>query len=205
MSERLTEPAKLLLLVFISMFHVCSPYYLYRLHCWAKTISLAITQNPFSKVKRIITKTMIYNLLCIINYSEIILRRDPRLAELLKKFELTEPGDTSFLDRIHDLIGNKYSKININLNTLIYSFLNGAYLLLFAEDESFAVYNELYADTSLEVGKTLSKDERDRKNLGDEKVCFIYATFYVFMGLVSYINLFNIYMHTWMCCVMHSH
>ena len=32
------------------------------------------------------------------------------------------------------------------------------------------MYNELFADTSLEVGKTLSKGERDEKNLNHEKV-----------------------------------
>ena len=32
------------------------------------------------------------------------------------------------------------------------------------------MYNELFSDTSLEVGKTLSKGERDEKNLNHEKV-----------------------------------
>ena len=31
------------------------------------------------------------------------------------------------------------------------------------------MYNELFADTSLEVGKTLSKGERDERNLNHEK------------------------------------
>lgn len=43
--------------------------------------------------------------------------------------------------------------------------------IFYIEDEAKAVYNELFVDTSLEVGKTLSKDERDRKNLNHEKVC----------------------------------
>jgi hypothetical protein len=36
--------------------------------------------------------------------------------------------------------------------------------------ESQTLYNELFFDTSLEVGKTLSKKERDDKNLAQEKV-----------------------------------
>lgn len=42
----------------------------------------------------------------------------------------------------------------------------------FTEDEALALYNELFSDTSLEVGKTLSKGERDEKNLNHEKVSF---------------------------------
>mmetsp|Transcript_20054 Transcript_20054/g.28816 ORF Transcript_20054/g.28816 Transcript_20054/m.28816 type:complete len:415 (+) Transcript_20054:111-1355(+) len=72
---------------------------------------------------------------------ELILRRDTRIIQLLKKFESKEAGDTTFLDHIHDLI----------------------------EDEAHAVFNELFSDTSLEVGKTLSKEERDQKSLQDEK------------------------------------
>lgn len=72
---------------------------------------------------------------------ELILRRDPRLASLLRKFESKEAGDSLFLEQIHELI----------------------------QDEAMAVYNELFVDTSLEVGKTLSKGERDQKQLNDEK------------------------------------
>lgn len=36
-------------------------------------------------------------------------------------------------------------------------------------NEASAVYDELFEDTSLEVGKTLSKDEREKKQLGKEK------------------------------------
>ena len=35
---------------------------------------------------------------------ELILRRDSRLASLLKKFESKEAGDSAFLEKIHDLI-----------------------------------------------------------------------------------------------------
>jgi hypothetical protein len=44
------------------------------------------------------------------------------------------------------------------------------YLYIYVEDEAMALYNELFSDTSLEVGKTLSKRERDEKNLNHEKV-----------------------------------
>lgn len=47
----------------------------------------------------------------------------------------------SFLERIHDLIGT----------------------------EAQAVYNELFSDTSLETGKTLSKREREDRDLNNEK------------------------------------
>ena len=72
---------------------------------------------------------------------ELVLRRDPRLASLIRKFESKDIVDSEFLERIHELI----------------------------QDEAMAVYNELFSDTSLEVGKTLSKGERDRRNLNDEK------------------------------------
>lgn len=72
---------------------------------------------------------------------ELILRRDPRLIDLLKQFESKETGDNAFMEKIHDLI----------------------------EDESQALYDELFSSTTLEMGKTLSKDERDRKQLNDEK------------------------------------
>lgn len=47
----------------------------------------------------------------------------------------------SFLEEIHDLIGS----------------------------ESQALYDELFRETGLEVGKTLSKREREEKSLNDEK------------------------------------
>ena len=46
-------------------------------------------------------------------------------------------------------------------------------ILCVAVMESQTLYNELFFDTSLEVGKTLSKKERDVKDLAQEKV-FIY-------------------------------
>lgn len=72
---------------------------------------------------------------------ELILRRDPRLGTLLSKFEAKDISDTSFMEGIHQLI----------------------------QEESLVLYNQLFADTSLEVGKTLSKSERDEKNLNNEK------------------------------------
>lgn len=41
---------------------------------------------------------------------------------------------------------------------------------VFIEDEAFTIYNDIFVETSLDVGKTLSKDERDLKNLNNEKV-----------------------------------
>mmetsp|Transcript_36292 Transcript_36292/g.62622 ORF Transcript_36292/g.62622 Transcript_36292/m.62622 type:complete len:701 (-) Transcript_36292:44-2146(-) len=72
---------------------------------------------------------------------EMILRRDTRAAVLLKRFEVQNSGDSSFLESLHDLIMN----------------------------EAQSLYNELFFDTSLEVGKTLSKAERDTKCLTNEK------------------------------------
>jgi SAM-dependent methyltransferase len=72
---------------------------------------------------------------------ELILRRDPRVQKLLTQFESKETGDASFLEQIHFLI----------------------------EDESLALYNELFFDTGLEVGKQLSKSERDLNDLNEEK------------------------------------
>ena len=73
---------------------------------------------------------------------ELVLRRDPRLQVLLDTFETKETSDGNFLEQLHDLI----------------------------MEESIILFNELFADTSLEVGKTLSKNERDAKKLHNEKV-----------------------------------
>lgn len=76
-------------------------------------------------------------------YVELVLRRDPRLPAILKAFESkNSANDSTFLEEIHELI----------------------------VDESQVFYDELFSDTSIEVGKTLSKDERDQKNLNNEKV-----------------------------------
>jgi len=72
---------------------------------------------------------------------ELILRRDSRLDGLLNKFEYKRSGDSSFLEMLHDLI----------------------------MEEARSTYEELFGDTSLELGKTLSKNERDSKQLTDEK------------------------------------
>ena len=54
----------------------------------------------------------------------------------------------------------------------LFRLLQHAVINRFTEDEALALYNELFSDTSLEVGKTLSKGERDEKNLNHEKVSF---------------------------------
>jgi hypothetical protein len=56
---------------------------------------------------------------------ELVLRRDPRLFQILSKFESRSSADSSFLEQIHNLI----------------------------EEESRILYDELFEDTSLEVGK----------------------------------------------------
>lgn len=77
---------------------------------------------------------------------ELILRRDPKISDLLEMFESKQSGDSSFMEQLHDLI----------------------------ENESLALYNELFFDTSLEVGKSLSKEERDQNDLNEDK-CLIYG------------------------------
>mmetsp|Transcript_6864 Transcript_6864/g.9220 ORF Transcript_6864/g.9220 Transcript_6864/m.9220 type:complete len:397 (+) Transcript_6864:49-1239(+) len=72
---------------------------------------------------------------------ELVLRKDKRLVELLRKFESKETGDAEFLEGIHKLI----------------------------DEETFDLYVQLFSDVSLEVGKTLSKSEREEKQLSDEK------------------------------------
>ena len=87
---------------------------------------------------------------------ELALRRDPRLANLLSTFELKESGDSSFIEQLHELILK----------------------------ESESIYSDLFCDTSLEVGKSLSKKEREQKSLSNEK-SLIY-------GEVDYISFYRI-------------
>jgi hypothetical protein len=57
----------------------------------------------------------------------------------------------SFLEQVHDLIA----------------------------DEASSMYNDLFCDTSLEIGKALSKNERERKHLNEEKVFnFLFFNFF---------------------------
>jgi hypothetical protein len=56
---------------------------------------------------------------------ELILRRDPSVKLLLERFERQASGDAIFLDKINDLI----------------------------EQESMSLYGEIFAGTSLEMGK----------------------------------------------------
>lgn len=73
---------------------------------------------------------------------ELILRRDARLSPLVAKFETSGAGENaSFLDDLHELVAA----------------------------ETLALFDELFADTSLEVGKALSKGEREQKQLSEEK------------------------------------
>jgi SAM-dependent methyltransferase len=77
---------------------------------------------------------------------ELILRRNPTITELLEQFETKEAGDASFIEKLHNLI----------------------------EGESLALYQELFYDTTLEIGKSLSKEERDENELNEDK-CLIYG------------------------------
>jgi hypothetical protein len=73
---------------------------------------------------------------------EMVLRRDPRLSDLMDTFENSSmDNDMDFLEKVHDLIA----------------------------EESLSLFNELMSDTTLEVGKKLSKEERDQKNLNEQK------------------------------------
>lgn len=98
---------------------------------------------------------------------ELILRRDPRLTSLLEEFLAKRISDNDFLQNVHQFIGILFSyKCEILMETDI------------AEDESFAVYSDLFSDTSLEVGKTLSKEEREEKDLNGEKVSHALCLFF---------------------------
>ena len=72
---------------------------------------------------------------------EMVLRRDSKLNRLFLSFESNASSDSQFLEDLHNMV----------------------------MEESMMLYNEIFADTTLEVGKTLSKDERDRKDLHEEK------------------------------------
>jgi len=72
---------------------------------------------------------------------EMVLRRDNKLDSIMSRFDRYSAGDATFLEQINELI----------------------------RMESEATYNELFVDTSLEMGKSLSKDERDRRNLNEDK------------------------------------
>ena len=72
---------------------------------------------------------------------EMVLRRDSKLNRLFLSCESNVSSDSQFLEDLHNMV----------------------------MEESMMLYNEIFADTSLEVGKTLSKDERDRKDLHEEK------------------------------------
>jgi hypothetical protein len=68
----------------------------------------------------------------------------------------------SFLEHVHDLI------CKFLIFSLILSFNNLTSHVTASEAES--MYNDLFVDTSLEVGKALSKNEREQKDLNEEKV-----------------------------------
>ena len=91
---------------------------------------------------------------------ELVLRRDPRLGELMDEFDELEEGDASFIEKIHNLI----------------------------KEESKALYEELFSETSLEVGKKLSKEERDRKQLDEKSLIYGEVDFDSFYKVLRKIN-----------------
>lgn len=74
-------------------------------------------------------------------YIELALRRDERLIQLLSKFETKQTDDAAFLQSIHECI----------------------------EQESEVIYNDIFHDTSTDVGKHLSREERNQNGWHEVK------------------------------------
>ncbi|CAM9835951.1 unnamed protein product [Choristocarpus tenellus] len=72
---------------------------------------------------------------------ELILRKDPRLLEVFARFGDVEGEDTAFLSGIFNLI----------------------------DGETRKMYQKLFAGFDLEVGKSLSKTEREQRSLTSDK------------------------------------
>lgn len=121
--------------------------------------------------------------------AELILRRDSRVGLLLKKFEVQSAGDSSFLEALHELISENLETICATPSSCIHTAVAIAVFTTVLESQT--LYNELFFDTSLEVGKTLSKKERDDKNLAQEKVCDAFCA----CGLALYHKLDSV--HAW--------
>ena len=92
---------------------------------------------------------------------EMVLRRDTKLSKMLSEFEKKSEPDIQFLEKLHEMI----------------------------RVESEAVYNDLFTDTSLEVGKSLSKSEREEKKLNEDKSLIYgeveYKSFYAILRKVQ--------------------
>jgi hypothetical protein len=112
------------------------------------------------------------------------LRRDNRVATLLKTFEGQNSGDTSFLENLHMLISKFFvstQKIHTVFISGCFNLIGCPFLIFKKVDEAQSLYDELFFDTSLEVGKTLSKGERDLKGLTHEKVVsFLFCSVFVY-------------------------
>jgi hypothetical protein len=106
---------------------------------------------------------MLMDILVDMLETEMILRRDPRLLPLIEKFELKEATDVTFLEQLHDLIAA----------------------------EAHAVFDDLFADTNLEVGKALSKSERELKNLTEDKVRIKYDV--LMISLLIFLPVFDLW------------
>jgi hypothetical protein len=131
-----------------------------------------ISNNGKAFLKGTCTTSLVYGVIACLtvlrprSLPELILRRDSRIAHLLKSFEGRGTADSSFLESLHELISKRTSSGCAALCDFVTAFV-----LLLTVLESQTLYNELFFDTSLEVGKTLSKSERDAKELTQEKVC----------------------------------
>lgn len=99
---------------------------------------------------------------------------------MLTSFESRTSKDNSFLETIHNII----SECLVNV-TYFPSFV---FIILRVERESSVLYGNLFHDTSIEVGKTLSKSERHAKNLDDDKSLIYgeveYDSFYDVLRLI---------------------
>jgi hypothetical protein len=121
--------------------------------------------SSFLKGKKYAIINLYLNIFLLINtfvfFSELTLRRDKRLFDLLTLFESKEAADNTFLEKLNILI----------------------------EEESQSLYNDLFSDTSIELGKTLSRNEREQKTINEEK-SLIYGEidFHSFYRILRKIN-----------------
>ena len=106
---------------------------------------------------------------------EMILRRDPRMTPLLENFESQQTQDKSFVESLHELIKN----------------------------EAGSIYKDLFVDTSLEVGKALSKNEREMNQLAQEKSLIYgeveFPSFYTVLRKINPQPVSNAHLHFQFC------
>ena len=98
---------------------------------------------------------------------ELALRRDDRLIQLLAEFESKQTDDAAFLESIHTAIG-MYNHTYICM-CVILCHVCVATTCVAIEAESEVLYRELFHDTPTDVGKALSREERQTRSLEEEK------------------------------------